>query len=37
MKYLSEFCIPYDSFLETNTLLTSKSCIFLSRHVRVSE
>ena len=27
MKYLSEFFVPYDSFLETNILLTSKSCI----------
>ena len=26
MKYLSEFFVPYDSFLETNILLTSKSC-----------
>ena len=26
MKYLSEFFMPYDSFLETNVLLTSKSC-----------
>ena len=26
MKYLSEFFGPYDSFLETNILLTSKSC-----------
>ena len=27
MKYLSEFFVPYDSFLETNILLTSKSFI----------
>ena len=27
MKDLSEFFVPYDSFLETNILLTSKSCI----------
>ena len=27
MKYLSEFFVPSDSFLETNILLTSKSCI----------
>ena len=26
MKYLSEFFVPYDSFLEINILLTSKSC-----------
>ena len=26
MKYLSEFFVPYDSFLETNILLTSMSC-----------
>ena len=25
MKYLSEFFVPYDSFLETNILLTFKS------------
>ena len=25
MKYLSEFFVPYDSFLETNILLTSMS------------
>ena len=25
MKYLSEFFVPYDSFLETNILLASKS------------
>ena len=30
MKYLSEFFVPYDSFLETNTLLTSKSYILNS-------
>ena len=24
MNYLSEFFVPYDSFLETNILLTSK-------------
>ena len=24
MKYLSEFFVPYDSFFETNILLTSK-------------
>ena len=29
MKYLSEFFVPYDSFLETNILLTSKSCILI--------
>ena len=23
MKYLSEFCVPYDSTFETNILLTS--------------
>ena len=26
MKCLSEFFEPYDSFLETNILLTSNSC-----------
>ena len=26
MKYLSEFFVKYESFLETNILLTSKSC-----------
>ena len=26
MKYLVEFFVPYDSFLETNILLTSMSC-----------
>ena len=26
MKCLSEFFVPYDSFLETNILLASKSC-----------
>ena len=30
MKYLSEFFVPYDSFLETNILLTSKPCILNS-------
>ena len=30
MKYLSEFVVPYDSFLETNILSTSKSCILNS-------
>ena len=30
MKYLSEFLVPYDSVLETNLLLTSKSCILNS-------
>ena len=25
MKYLSEFFVPYDSFLEANILLTSNS------------
>ena len=29
MKYLSEFFAPYDSFSETNILLTSKSCILI--------
>ena len=27
MKYLSELFVPYDSFLETDILLTFKSCI----------
>ena len=27
MKYLSEFFVPYDSFLEANILLTSMSRI----------
>ena len=26
MNYLSECFVPYNSFLETNILLTSKSC-----------
>ena len=26
MKYLSDFFVPYDSFLETNILLASMSC-----------
>ena len=26
-KYLSEFFVPYNSFLETNILSTSKQCI----------
>ena len=26
MKYLREFFVPYGSLLETNILLTSKSC-----------
>ena len=26
MKYFNEFFVPYDSFLETNILLTSKPC-----------
>ena len=30
MNYLSEFFVPYDSLLETNILVTSKSCIFNS-------
>ena len=30
MKYLSEFFVPYYSFLGTNILLTSKSCILNS-------
>ena len=30
MKYLSEFFVPCDSFLETNILLASKSCILNS-------
>ena len=40
MKYLDEFFLPYDSFSETNILLTSMSsidCMFLSCHVRVSD
>ena len=27
MKYLSEFFVPYDSFLETNDLVTSMSYV----------
>ena len=27
IKYLNEFFVPYDSFLETNILLTSKTYI----------
>ena len=30
MKYLSEFFVPYESVLETNILLTSKSCVLNS-------
>ena len=30
MKYLSEFFVPYDSFLESNILLAFKSCILNS-------
>ena len=30
MKYLSEFLKPYDSFLETNIVLTSRSYILNS-------
>ena len=30
MKYLSDLFVPHDSFLETNILLTSKSCILNS-------
>ena len=30
MKYLREFSVPYNSILETNILLTFKSCILKS-------